>query len=86
MCSRQRSTASCRATATMAFLRRRPGGSGAVGEDAKSLPDRRIAGLEADEPPGQLDQGRSEPGVAVLGHRAGDSFASGAILPGQSPV
>jgi len=50
------------------FLARGPGGERAFGQDSSPFHNRPVLGLEADHPPGQLDQGGPQPRVAVLGH------------------
>src|SRR6266511_2266125 len=67
------------------FLALRPGGPRAFGQQRQTLFDRRILGLEAHHPPGALDQGSPQSGIAALGHTAWNSFAAAGVFSRAEP-
>ena len=64
------------------FLPCHSGGPCAFGQDGEALFDRPVAGLEADEAPGQFDQRGAQPGVAMFGDAAGHPFAAAGVFAG----
>src|SRR6266404_2825741 len=61
---------------------RGPGGQSAFGQNSSPFHDRFVIGLEADQPPGQFHQRRSQPRVAVLGHAALEPGVTATVFSG----
>ena len=80
VCSRHRSTASCLATATMAFLRCAPVAPAPFGQHRQTFLYRWILWLEAHHSPGALHQCRAHSRITVLGHAAWHPFLTTGIF------